>query len=137
MTCGMCGSGYTGEEKYKQLKNGTVTKYIYYGCNRSRDKNCKSNYVREDELIKQLTILLDKMEFDQEKVIDKFDHDLKRFNKFQKGVLKQNDPQANHEDVNLKVYMEYILQDGTMEEKRELMNCLNSKIKIADKVAFV
>lgn len=137
MTCGMCGSGYTGEEKYKQLKNGTVAKYIYYGCNRSKDKTCKSNYVREDELIKQLTTLLDKMEFDQEKVKDKFDHDLKRFNKFQKGVLKQNDPQADHEDVNLKVYMEYILQDGTMEEKRELMNCLNSKIRINNKIVSV
>jgi len=63
--------------------------------------------------------------------------ELKRFNKFQKGVLKQNDPQADHEDVNLKVYMEYILRDGTMEEKRELMNCLNSKIKIINKATSI
>lgn len=137
MTCGKCGSGYTGEEKYKQLKNGNVAKYIYYGCNRSRDKNCKSNYVREDELIKQLTALLDQMKFDQEKVKTKFEHELKRFNKFQKGVLKQNNPQADHEDVNLKVYMEYILKDGTMEEKRELMNCLNSKILITNKIITI
>jgi len=43
----------------------------------------------------------------------------------------------DHEDINLKVYMKYTLQDGTMEEKRELMNCLNSKIKIIDKVVSV
>ena len=32
MTCGLCGSGISAEKKYKQLKDGTVAKYIYYGC---------------------------------------------------------------------------------------------------------
>lgn len=133
MSCGLCGSGFTGEEKYKRLKNGDIAKYIYYGCSRGKDRWCKNTYLREDELIKQLVTLLDCMEFNQEKVKHKFEHELRRFNKFQKGVLKQSKLQTDHEDVNLKVYMEYILQDGAMEEKRELINCLNSKIKIINK----
>lgn len=137
MTCGMCGSGFTGEEKYKQLKNGSIAKYIYYGCNRNKNRVCKNTYVREDDLIKQLADLLDQMEFDQEKVKHKFEHELSRFNKFQRGVLMQNNPQMHHENINLKIYMKYILKDGANEEKRELMGCLKSKINIKNKVVSI
>jgi DNA invertase Pin-like site-specific DNA recombinase len=51
MKCGYCGSGITGQEKYKKLKNGDIAKYIYYGCTRSVDKYCKNKYIREEELI--------------------------------------------------------------------------------------
>ena len=36
-TCGYCGSGISAEEKWKRLKDGTHTKYIYCGCS----SNCK------------------------------------------------------------------------------------------------
>jgi DNA invertase Pin-like site-specific DNA recombinase len=36
MTCGLCGSGISAEEKYKNLKDGTVAKYIYYGCTQAQ-----------------------------------------------------------------------------------------------------
>jgi len=36
MVCGLCGSGISAEEKYKQLKDGTSARYIYYGCGRSK-----------------------------------------------------------------------------------------------------
>jgi len=137
MTCGMCGSGFTGEEKYKQLKNGSVAKYIYYGCNRNKDRVCKNTYVREEELIKQLISLVDKMEFDQEKVKHKFEHELQRFNKFQEGVLLQTKPEETHKNIDLAVYMKYILKNGVPEEKRELLMCLNSQILIKNKVAIL
>lgn len=51
MTCGLCGSGISAEEKYKQLKDGTAAKYIYYGCSRAKDRYCKNQYMREEDLI--------------------------------------------------------------------------------------
>ena len=54
MTCGLCGSGITAQEKYKRQKNGNVHKYIYYGCTRSRDLQCKCGYTREENLLSEL-----------------------------------------------------------------------------------
>ena len=32
MTCGLCGSGITADEKFKKQQNGNVHRYVYYGC---------------------------------------------------------------------------------------------------------
>jgi len=54
-TCGYCSSGISAEEKWKQLKDGTHAKYIYYSCSRSRDRDCKTNiYERRIRLLKCL-----------------------------------------------------------------------------------
>ena len=53
-SCGYCGSSICAEEKWKLLKDGTSAHYIYYGCCRSKDRNCKNKYIREEELIEEL-----------------------------------------------------------------------------------
>jgi hypothetical protein len=53
--CGSCGSGVTAEVKTKKLKYGKYAKYIYYHCCRSIDYECDEPYIREEDLIKQLT----------------------------------------------------------------------------------
>src|SRR5207237_569558 len=59
MKCGICGSGVTGQEKFKKLADGGTAKYIYYGCTRSRDRGCNSKYLREEDLILQLLQIID------------------------------------------------------------------------------
>lgn len=61
ITCGLCGSGITADEKYKKQKNGNVHRYVYYGCTKHNDKDRKCGYVNEEELIEQLTELMDKI----------------------------------------------------------------------------
>jgi DNA invertase Pin-like site-specific DNA recombinase len=137
MTCGLCGSGISAEEKYKQLKNGTVAKYIYYGCGRSRDRNCKNPYMREEELTEQFLKLMDKIDLNETAVQMKFHEELKRYNKFNKGVLGINNPTKKHKEVELKTYAKYILTDGSNEEKRELMGCFKSKIVVVKGVVKI
>jgi site-specific DNA recombinase len=137
MTCGLCGSGISAEEKYKQLKNGTVAKYIYYGCGRSRDRNCKNQYLREEELTEQLIRIMDKVDLNQTGVQMKFEEEIKRQNRFQRGVLGIQNPNKKHEDIDLKSYAKYILKDGTNEEKRELMGCFKSQIKVTKGVVEI
>lgn len=137
MVCGLCGSMVSAEEKYKQLKDETTAKYVYYGCGRSKDRNCKSHYLREEELIEQLIKLFDKIELNDFGVKVKFEEELKRFNKFQKGVLGISNKNQHHEDVEMKTYAIYILKHGTKEEKRELMSCFRSKIKITKGVVTI
>lgn len=133
MTCGLCGSGISAEEKYKQLKDGTSAKYIYYGCSRSRDRNCKNPYLREEDLVNQLIKLIDKIDFNQTGVQVKFEEELKRFNKFHRGVLGVSGKKEKHQDIDLKTYAKYILKEGSNEEKRELIGCFESRLIVQDK----
>jgi hypothetical protein len=130
MTCGLCGSGISAEEKYKKLKDGTVAKYIYYGCGRSKDRYCKNSYLREEELVEQLIKLVDQVDLNQTGVQIKFESELRRYNKFQRGVLGAQNSKTKHEDVDLKTYTKYIFKDGTKEERRELIGCFRSNLKI-------
>jgi len=137
ITCGLCGSTFSAEEKYKPLKDGTVAKYIYYGCCRSKDRFCKNSYFREEDLIDELTKLIDQIDFSDVGIKVKFEDELKRFNKFQRGVLGISKSDTVHEEVNLKTYVKYTLKEGSNEEKRELMGCFRSKIKITKGVVSV
>lgn len=137
MICGLCGSGISAEEKYKQLKDGTVAKYIYYGCGRSKDRHCKCQYLREEELIDQLLKVLDQIDFNSLGIKHKFDEELKRMNKFQKKVLGMSSPKENYKEIDSKTYAQYILREGTNEEKRELMGCFKSKVKITKGVVTI
>lgn len=137
MVCGHCGSGISAEEKYKQLKDGTTAKYIYYGCGRSRDRTCKCQYLREEELTEQLIKLMDQIDLNQAGVEIKFHEELKRHNKFNRGVLGMSSLASNHKEIDLKTYAKYILMEGTNQEKRELMGCFKSRIKITNKVVTI
>jgi DNA invertase Pin-like site-specific DNA recombinase len=133
MTCGLCESGISAEEKYKQLKDGTSAKYIYYGCGRSKDRHCKNPYIREEDLVDQLVKLMSKVTFNPTAVQMKFEDELKRFNKFHRGVLGVSGKKEKHKDIDLKTYSKYILKEGSNEEKRELMGCFVSKVVVKEK----
>lgn len=134
MVCGLCGSGISAEEKYKPLKDGTVNRYIYYGCSRGRDLYCKSGYVREEELINQLTQIIDQIDINELGMRARLEEEVKRYKFFQNKVLgeKQNDDNVA-DNVNIRNYAKYILKQGSISEKRELLGCLKSKIKVANK----
>lgn len=137
MTCGLCDSGISAEEKYKQLKDGTSNKYIYYGCSRAKDRHCKNQYLREEDLVDQLIKGISKVKFNQTAVQLRFEEELKRFNKFHRGVLGVSGKKEKHTDIDLKTYAKYILKEGSNEEKRELMGCFESKVVVKErKITF-
>lgn len=78
MTCGLCGSGITVEEKYKNLRDGTIAKYIYYDCTRGKDIDCKCGYLEEKLLIAQLLGLIDNIDLDKSGFRHKLEADIER-----------------------------------------------------------
>lgn len=128
-TCGLCGSGISAEEKYKVLKDGTPAKYIYYGCSRARDRNCKNLYIREEELIDELIRIFDEIDINELGIRHKFEEEVKRLNRFQSGVLgavARRNPEEL--EVDIRNYAKYLLREGTVTEKRELLGNLRSKL---------
>lgn len=134
ITCGHCGSGITADEKFKQLKNGTVARYVYYGCTRSRDLHCKGGYIREEELINQLIDIIDKIDVNEIGMRYKFEEEIKRFQKFQKGVLGIKENPKAEKEIDIRIYAKYLLREGSVIEKRELLSCIKSRLILTKKV---
>lgn len=133
LSCGVCGSGVTAQEKYKNLKDGSVAKYIYYGCTRSRDINCKEGYIEEKVLIFQLLEIIDKIDLDQSGIKKKLEAEIERHKKFHSGIMGKAEETYHAKDADIRNYAKYLLTEGSMFEKRDLLTCLKSKIKLLDK----
>ncbi len=127
MTCGLCGSGISADEKFKKLANGSVNKHIYYGCSKVRDKNCKCGYINEVELIKQFEKLLDKINIDEIGMKSKIESEVERIKKFNQSLLGLTQ-EIEVQDVDIRDYAKFILKEGEIEEKRKLLEYLNGRI---------
>ncbi|MSR71707.1 MAG: recombinase family protein [Candidatus Taylorbacteria bacterium] len=136
MTCGLCGSGVVADEKHKKLASGGTAHYIYYGCNRSKDLSCKCGYVREEELIKQLVALIEKVEVDEKFIKKKFDQEQARMAVFQKQFYGTKMTKSEIE-YNPKQYTEHVLTEGTVEEKREMLANLKGKLMMKNKAVTI
>ncbi len=133
-TCGLCGSGVSAEEKYKQRKDGGHTRYIYYGCTRGRDRDCKNQYIREEELVAEILKIFDQININELGMRNKLDDEIKRFSHFQKAVFgSDGKKEADEGDVNIRTYAKYLLKDGSISEKRELLGNLRSRLVYQDK----
>jgi len=132
MKCGLCGSGISADEKYKKLKNGAVNTYVYYGCTKARDKYCKCGYINEDVLIKQLQGLVDTVELNETGIIRKIKEEVTRQKRFQSSLLgKRTNTKVS--DIDTKNYVKFLLKEGTLEEKREILGCFRSQISLKEK----
>jgi site-specific DNA recombinase len=134
MSCGLCGSGISAEEKYKNLKDGTISKYIYYGCTRFRDLSCKGGYVEEKILLAQLLELMDKIDLDKSGIKKKLEVEIERHKKFHSGIMGKPNLEYYVKDVDIRNYAKYLLNEGSIFEKRDLLACLKSKLILKEKV---
>ena len=136
MKCGLCGSGISASEKYKKLKDGGVNVHVYYGCTRAIDKHCPCGYINEDDLIKQLKKLIDTVNLNETGIKKKVDAEVARYKKFQKSLLGEGTDVAVS-DVDVKEYVKFLLKDGTLDEKRDIISCFQSKIILKNKVVIL
>lgn len=132
MTCGLCGSGITADEKFKKLKDGSVNRHVYYTCSKSKDRNCKSGYTNEADLVSQFVKLLDQIDIHEIGMREKIKSEIERIKKFQQSLLGINQ-KIQIKDVDIRAYAKFILKEGSVTEKRELLTCFKSKIILKDK----
>jgi len=130
--CGYCGSGISADEKFKKLKDGGVNRHVYYFCTRARNIDCKNPVVNEQSLIDELIALMDKINLDELGVRATIEQEIARFNKFRVGVLGHK-KENNNSEVDIRNYTKYLLKEGTLVEKRELLFFLKSKLILKDK----
>jgi len=110
-----------------------VAKYIYYGCTRSRDINCKEGYVEEKTLISQLLEIIDRIDLDQSGIKKKLEAEIERHKKFHSGIMGKAETEYKAQDADIRNYAKYLLTEGSIFEKRDLLTCLKSKIVLENK----
>jgi len=139
MKCGLCGSSITAEEKFKVLKDGSIARYVYYGCARTKDIYCKLRCIREGELIKQLCGIVDQLSIDELGVRGQLDLDVDRMYRFHRDVLGSPGGYENKElgDIDTKKYMKFLLNEGNIYEKRHVLLNLKSKLILKDGIVSV
>jgi DNA invertase Pin-like site-specific DNA recombinase len=133
MICGSCGSGISAQEKFKKLKDGGINRHVYYSCTKSRDKNCKGKYLREEDLVKQLIDLVYEMDFAKSGLQEKLKLEIERFAMFQ-HIANQSQQKVAVSKVDIKKYVKYILQHGRIEEQREVMSSFRSKVVLENRI---
>lgn len=134
ITCGLCGSGITADEKFKKLKDGTTNRYVYYGCTKFRDKDCPCGYIREEDLIEQLANILDTVSLNEIGMKDKIRSEIESHNEFQESVLgREVKEKIKIKEIDIRNYAKHILRKRPMYEKRELLSHLRSKLVLKEK----
>ncbi|MCF7857515.1 MAG: recombinase family protein [Candidatus Pacebacteria bacterium] len=133
ITCGLCGSGVTADEKFKKLKDGTENRYVYYGCTKFNDKHCPCGYIREEDLIEQLANILDTISLDEIGMKDRIKAEIQSHNEFQESVLGEKSSKIKVKEIDIRNYAKHILRKRPMYEKRELLSNLRSKLVLSDK----
>lgn len=136
MTCGLCGSGITADEKFKKQKNGNMHRYVYYKCTRTRDPNCDCGFINENDLISQLQALLDDIDIKVVPMRDKITSEVRRYKQFQQMLLG-NQADIAVKDIDIRNYCKFILQEGDIEEKRDFLRCLKSEVVLSKKKVFL
>jgi len=136
MSCGLCGSGITADEKFKKQKNGNIHRHVYYGCTKVRDRDCKCGYINEEDLVAQFQKLMDKINLDEVGIKEKIKSEVERIKKFQYSVLGKKE-KIRIDDIDIRQYSKYLLQEGTPIEQRELLSCLKSKLMLKEKTVYL
>jgi len=114
-------------------QNGDTVRYVYYGCNRSKDRMCKCGYIREEQLIKDLMDQIDNLNINGAAVQKKFQAEFNRATRFQRKFLGSKQKETKVSELDIKSYVKHVLKEGSNEEKRELLGEIENKLILRDK----
>ena len=137
--CGACGSGITAQERNKRLKRGAIKRYVYYHCTQFKNFDCNERYIREESLVEQLSVILKDVPVSEILSRPILKPELDKFMLIHRRMQDQNsidNPSEIGPEFNITGFIEYIFRDGTREQKRELIGCLNRTICIKDKKIY-
>jgi len=144
LKCGSCGSGITAQEKFKRHKDGSIKRYVYYHCTQFNDFDCPEPYTREEKLVEQLSKLLKHVPIAEILSKSLLKPELDKFMLIHHRMQDQNN-QNNQirteteigEKFDLTGFIQYIFKDGTREQKRELIGCLNTTIYLENRITTI
>jgi len=126
ISCGLCGSHIIAEQKFVKRKDGTTTRCVYYGCGRSKDRNCKNQYIKEDDFMTKIADTIDNIKFNELGVVMQCEHEIARLKNLSVVLGKEDAISLDPEKIDPKSYAKHLLKNGSASEKRILLSNLRS-----------
>ena len=124
LKCGTCGRPLICVDKHRYRKWSEPLYHVYYYCSRPYNKSCTEQYISEDQIIRQLRSYIQLLKPETTHMTEKFAAGLKNFEKMRNEILLARDIDPELHPITFREYAMYILQDGSTEEKRELLKSL-------------
>jgi len=84
--------------------------------------------MREEDLVKNLLELIDNIDMYELGLKERVKEEMERYNKFQALMGFKTDSEVKPKKVDMRTFVKYILKEGSMIEKRELLSNMRSKL---------
>ncbi len=133
--CGTCGKKLIGEEKIRKRKWGAPIRHVYYHCARNLS-DCSEPYISEEKLIKQILRYINFMSIAHPnflKLTDPLHISLLSYSLIRNEVLYEQDINPNDQKSDPVNFSRYILNKGSVDEKRDLVMSLGKQMYIKNK----
>jgi DNA invertase Pin-like site-specific DNA recombinase len=133
--CGSCGSNIIGEEKMRKRKVGEPRRHVYYHCARQLN-NCLEAYISEDKLIKQILRYINFMNIAHPnflKFTDVLKTSIASYLSIREEILYEQDINPISKPLDPVNFARYILTNGTIQEKRDLVTALDRQLYIKNR----
>lgn len=138
--CGTCGSNITGTERHKKLKvSKEEATYRQYLCNRSRDRQCRERIINEDQLMAELYKIIDTVDIDEIGMRELINAELEqgyRVKAFTENK-EYKDRTPEKKDWDTREYAKIFFEDGTFEQKQEILKRLSGRLILKDKKIYL
>jgi DNA invertase Pin-like site-specific DNA recombinase len=133
--CGSCGSNIIGEEKMRKRKVGEPRRHVYYHCARQMNK-CPEPYISEEKLIKQILRYINFMNIAHPnflKLTEVLKTSIASYLSIREEILYEQDISPHSRPLDPVNFARYILTNGTIQEKRDLVKALDRQLVIKNR----
>lgn len=132
--CGACGSRLTVEEHFKQLKDGSKRRHVYYRCTKStKDPDCKEKSITANMIKEQILTLVDQGLFDDIEPSEQLFRRIEQYKRVTSQLIKDYGITAT-ERQHFKNYASYILRQGTLNEKDSFIRGLDAPLFVHNQI---
>lgn len=131
--CATCGSSVVAEEKWRKRKARPSVHHIYYHCSRQKNYKCPEPYLSEDKLIKEILRYIQFTSIAHPQMIkntNKLEQYIEEYKKTREMILLEQDIDPDHKPLDIVEYSRYALRNGSMQEKREIVNAFGNMLYI-------
>lgn len=131
--CKDCGAFIVGEEKFKKLKAGGRRRHVYYHCSRQVEYHCTQPFLREEDLIKQVVDIIQRLDYGKLKIKPKLKFKLLQYDQMTKEHI---DNPRNAEQI-FYAYTNYLLKFGDNQEKAEFLKELHLPFMLDNRHIYI
>lgn len=134
--CGACGSRLTAEEHFKQLKDGTKNRHVYYHCTKStKDPDCAERSITASNITEQVLLMIESGDFDDIEPTEKLFSRIEQHKRITSQLIKDHGLKLTERD-HFRNYASYVLKQGTLNEQDGLIRGLNVPLFVKNKKIY-